>query len=96
MQLVKETSANIAASAKAGLDKTKTVLEEKVEKMIACDPVEKEMAARKKEEKIKEAELRKQVAKSQSTAATTGGGGGGGVGYTAIGAQEMPTMQATE
>ncbi|KAJ0088467.1 hypothetical protein Patl1_32993 [Pistacia atlantica] len=51
MQSVKETAANIAASAKAGVEKTKATVQEKVEKMQAHSPMEKAMATEKKEEK---------------------------------------------
>ncbi|XP_027070639.2 18 kDa seed maturation protein-like [Coffea arabica] len=58
MQKAKETSADVAASAKSGMDKTKAALQEKAEKMTT-DPVKKEMAERKKEEKFFEAECEK-------------------------------------
>ncbi|XP_027066358.1 late embryogenesis abundant protein 46 [Coffea arabica] len=59
MQKAKETSADVAASAKSGMDKTKATLQEKAEKMTT-DPVKKEMAERKKEEKLFEAECEKE------------------------------------
>ncbi|KAJ6829444.1 putative 11 kDa late embryogenesis abundant protein [Iris pallida] len=58
----KEAVANIGASAKSGMDKTKAVIEEKAEKMTAHHPAEKEIAEKRKEEKLKEAETRKQEA----------------------------------
>ncbi|KAK3000339.1 hypothetical protein RJ639_021385 [Escallonia herrerae] len=66
----KETAANIAASAKSGLEKTKAVVEEKVEKVTASDPVEKDMATMRKEDKIRWAELKKQEAYSQNAVAS--------------------------
>ncbi|WRX25401.1 Late embryogenesis abundant protein [Theobroma cacao] len=69
MQSIKETAANIAASAKAGLEKTKATVEEKVEKLTAHDPVQKEMATQKKEERIHQAELDKQEARLHNAVA---------------------------
>ncbi|XP_010036485.2 18 kDa seed maturation protein [Eucalyptus grandis] len=72
----KEAAANVGASAKAGMEKTKAVAQEKMEKMTAHDPVEKQMATEKKHERIDQAELNKQMAREenaaskQSTAAT--------------------------
>ncbi|KAL3533926.1 hypothetical protein ACH5RR_007447 [Cinchona calisaya] len=60
MQKAKEAAANVAASAKSGTDKTKATLEEKGEKMTTRDPLKKEMAERKKDERYQEAELEKQ------------------------------------
>ncbi|KAK2998842.1 hypothetical protein RJ639_023521 [Escallonia herrerae] len=65
-----ETAANIAASAKSGLEKTKAVVEEKVEKLTASDPVDKDMATLRKEDKIRWAELKKQEAYSQNAVAS--------------------------
>ncbi|XP_065857650.1 11 kDa late embryogenesis abundant protein [Euphorbia lathyris] len=66
MQSMKEAAANTAASAKAGMDKTKATVQEKVEKMSAHDPVRKEMATDRKEMRIAEAEANKQVARHQN------------------------------
>ncbi|XP_008782853.2 11 kDa late embryogenesis abundant protein [Phoenix dactylifera] len=66
---VKETASNIAASAKSGMEKTKATLEEKVEKMTAQHPAEKEMAEQKKQDKIREAEIAKREVKEQNAAA---------------------------
>ncbi|KAG6391519.1 hypothetical protein SASPL_149275 [Salvia splendens] len=54
-----QTAKDIAASAKAGMEKTKASLQEKGERMTAHDPLQKEMATEKKEAKIHEAERRK-------------------------------------
>ncbi|GFY99813.1 hypothetical protein Acr_13g0012130 [Actinidia rufa] len=110
MESAKETAAKIAASAKAGMEKTKATVEEKFfpslcgriaipEMQVAIktrwelpklmmslqspwmqrlnqrpalttrDPLEKEMAERRKEERIREAERKKQQELEQSTAA---------------------------
>ncbi|XP_010928814.1 late embryogenesis abundant protein 46 [Elaeis guineensis] len=69
MASVKETASNIAASAKSGMEKTKATLEEKVEKMTAHHPAEKEMAEEKKQDKIREAEIAKRETKEQNAAA---------------------------
>nr|GEY44611.1 18 kDa seed maturation protein-like [Tanacetum cinerariifolium] len=76
MQSVKETAANIAASALSGMEKTKAVLEEKVEKISTSDPIEKDMATLRKEDRIRLAELRKQEAYTQNAAAAVHGGSG--------------------
>ncbi|GKC09820.1 zinc finger, CCHC-type containing protein, partial [Tanacetum coccineum] len=76
MQSVKETAANIAASSLSGMEKTKAVLEEKVEKISASDPIEKDMATLRKEDRIRLAELRKQEAYTQNAAAAVHGGSG--------------------
>ncbi|KAL4571626.1 hypothetical protein LXL04_018389 [Taraxacum kok-saghyz] len=73
MQAMKETAANIAASALSGMEKTKAVLEEKVEKISTSDPIEKDMATLKKEDRIRLAEIRKREAYTQNAAAATGG-----------------------
>ncbi|KAI3514290.1 hypothetical protein L1887_12610 [Cichorium endivia] len=73
MQAVKQTAANIAASALSGMEKTKAVLEEKVEKISTSDPIEKDMATLRKEDRIRLAELRKREAFSQNAAAASGG-----------------------
>ncbi|KAL8236604.1 hypothetical protein R6Q59_017685 [Mikania micrantha] len=63
---VKETVANISASAKSGMEKTKATLQEKGERMTAHDPIQKEMATEKKEARINQAEYEKQVAREQN------------------------------
>ncbi|KAK9055455.1 hypothetical protein SSX86_026538 [Deinandra increscens subsp. villosa] len=63
---VKETVANIGASAKSGMEKTKATLQEKGERMTAHDPTQKEMATEKKEARLNEAEYAKQVAREQN------------------------------
>ncbi|KAJ9565376.1 hypothetical protein OSB04_001342 [Centaurea solstitialis] len=65
---VKESAANMAASAKSGMDKTKATLQEKGEKMTAHDPMQKEMAREKKEERKHEAEYEKQAKHEQNAA----------------------------
>ncbi|CAL1368887.1 unnamed protein product [Linum trigynum] len=52
MQSMKETASNIGASAKGGMEKTKATVQEKIEKASAHDPVQKEMAREKKEERV--------------------------------------------
>ncbi|ESR43111.1 hypothetical protein CICLE_v10012978mg [Citrus x clementina] len=79
MQSMKESAANVAASAKAGMEKTKATAQEKVDKMKAHDPVEKEMATEKKEERRMQAELEKQEAREHNAAAKQATGG---LGYT--------------
>ncbi|KAI3867991.1 hypothetical protein MKX03_035207 [Papaver bracteatum] len=66
---VKETASNVAASAKSGMDKTKATVQEKAERMTAHDPMQKEMATQRKEEKINEAEMHKQMTHEQNEAA---------------------------
>ncbi|KAK1420754.1 hypothetical protein QVD17_22601 [Tagetes erecta] len=63
---VKETAANIGASAKSGFEKTKATLQEKGERLTAHNPTEKEIATEKKEAKINQAEYEKQVAREQN------------------------------
>ncbi|XP_076881602.1 11 kDa late embryogenesis abundant protein-like [Bidens hawaiensis] len=63
---IKETAANIGASAKSGMEKTKATLQEKGERMTAHDPTQKEMATEKKEARINQAEYEKQVAREQN------------------------------
>lgn len=92
MQSAKESGSNVAASAKAGMEKTKATLQEKAEKMTTRDPLQKDMATEKKEARIHEAERQKEEARLHNTASkhaggatggalgqdyTTGGGGGG-------------------
>ncbi|GLT96177.1 hypothetical protein SLE2022_138200 [Rubroshorea leprosula] len=82
MQAVKETAANVGASAVAGLEKTKATLHEKMERMVTLDQVEKETATQKKEIRIKEAELNRREARQLNAAAREAGGAGG---YTVTG-----------
>ncbi|KAJ8900081.1 hypothetical protein K2173_024197 [Erythroxylum novogranatense] len=76
MQSIKETASNIAASAKAGMEKTKATVQEKVEKMSTSDPVQKEMATEKKEDRKAEAEFYKREARLHNAAASAPGGHG--------------------
>ncbi|RWW76676.1 hypothetical protein BHE74_00015214 [Ensete ventricosum] len=69
MASVKETAGNVAASAKAGMDKTTATVQEKVEKMTAHTPTEKAMAEERKQEKVREAEINKQETMQQNAAA---------------------------
>ncbi|CAI8614092.1 unnamed protein product [Vicia faba] len=67
-ETIKETAANIGASAKSGMEKTKATVQEKTEKMSARDPVQKEAATQKKEAKQNQAELDKQIAREHNAA----------------------------
>ncbi|AES81475.1 putative Late embryogenesis abundant protein, LEA-25/LEA-D113 [Medicago truncatula] len=69
---IKETAANIGASAKSGMEKTKATFQEKTEKMTAHDPLQKEMATQKKEERVNQAELDKEAAREHNAAASAG------------------------
>ncbi|CAI9097439.1 OLC1v1033869C1 [Oldenlandia corymbosa var. corymbosa] len=69
MQNIKEKAANVAATAKSGMDKTKAAVQEKVERMTAHNPTEKEMATERKEEKINQAEWNKREAMEHNAAA---------------------------
>ncbi|KAA8518265.1 hypothetical protein F0562_015852 [Nyssa sinensis] len=98
----KETAANVAASAKSGMDKTKATVQEKVERLNAHDTTQKEMATEKKEEKIHQAELNKLEAREQNAAARQGEAAGGGTqSYTVTGvtgthqASNMPGYAGT-
>ncbi|KAJ9184692.1 hypothetical protein P3X46_004394 [Hevea brasiliensis] len=82
MQSMKETAANAAASAKAGMEKSKATVQEKVEKMSAHDPMQKEMATQKKEQRKAEAELNKQEAREHNAAAKQVAKAGGHANYT--------------
>ncbi|KAI3474537.1 hypothetical protein Pfo_029452 [Paulownia fortunei] len=81
MQSAKEKAANVAASAKAGMEKTKATMQEKTEKMTTRDPLQKEMATEKKEERIHEAELQKQDARGHKAATRQAGSAGGTFGH---------------
>ncbi|WCJ34004.1 11 kDa late embryogenesis abundant protein [Euphorbia peplus] len=82
MQSMKEAAANTAASAKAGMDKTKATVQEKVEKMQAHDPLQKEMATDKKEMRKAEAEANKQEAREQNAASRQAARAGAQPAYT--------------
>ncbi|KAJ7971446.1 18 kDa seed maturation protein [Quillaja saponaria] len=86
MQSIKETAANVAASAKSGMDKTKATVQEKMEKTTAHDPLQKEMATQKKDERIHEADLNKKEAREENAAAkqaASAGTGGHGIHHRA-------------
>ncbi|KAJ1702536.1 hypothetical protein LUZ63_002315 [Rhynchospora breviuscula] len=68
MQSVKEKTSNAAASAKAGMEKTKASVDEKVEKMKTRDPMEKAAAEEHKEERKMAAEAEKQAEKHANAA----------------------------
>ncbi|KAG5555542.1 hypothetical protein RHGRI_006249 [Rhododendron griersonianum] len=102
MQGAKETASNVAASAKSELEKAEATAQEKVEKTKTRDPVEKEMARERKEDRVTQAELDKQEARGHTgthdyTATGTGTGAPdyltGDPGYT-TGVQ--PTHRQTE
>ncbi|PIM97485.1 hypothetical protein CDL12_30044 [Handroanthus impetiginosus] len=82
MQSAKETAANMAASAKAGMEKTKATVQEKGEKMTTRDPLQKEMATQKKDARIHEAEREKHEARAHNATAKQPGGGSYGHDYT--------------
>ncbi|KAH6819424.1 Late Embryogenesis Abundant 4-5 [Perilla frutescens var. frutescens] len=79
MQSAKETGSNVAALAKAGLEKTKATIQEKGERMTSHDPLQKEMATEKKEMRINEAERQKQQAREHNAAAKHAGAATGGM-----------------
>lgn len=91
----KESAANIAATAISGKEKTKATVQEKGERMMAHDPLEKDMATQEKEARINQAERNKQEAKElnaankQATAAT--GTGIGAHSYSTTGVTGQPT-----
>nr|XP_027070639.1 protein LE25-like [Coffea arabica] len=87
MQKAKETSADVAASAKSGMDKTKAALQEKAEKMTT-DPVKKEMAERKKRKSsLKQSVRRDGCAKLPGEATTTLHTAGDPLGHAGYSAQ---------
>ncbi|KAK4413028.1 Late embryogenesis abundant protein 46 [Sesamum alatum] len=73
MQSAKEKAANVAASAAAGMEKTKATMQEKAVKMATGDPLQKEMATEKKDDRVQEAERHKQETYEQNAAASGGG-----------------------
>ncbi|KAL6523214.1 hypothetical protein OROGR_016817 [Orobanche gracilis] len=81
MQSAKQTAANVAASAKAGMEKTKATIQEKGEKMTTRDPLQKEMATERKEERVREAERQKQEAREQNAATKQSASAGGTLGH---------------
>ncbi|XP_050383281.1 late embryogenesis abundant protein 46 [Argentina anserina] len=81
MQSIKEAAANVAASANSGMEKTKAITEEKMEKARAHDPIQKDMATQKKEGRIAEAEQHKREAMYHNAAARHGAAPTGSTGY---------------
>ncbi|KAK9986645.1 hypothetical protein SO802_031596 [Lithocarpus litseifolius] len=90
---VKETAANVAASAKSGMEKSKATVQEKVERMTARDPLQKKLATEKKEERKTQAELEKQQAREHNAAAKQmeSTPAGGHTGYTTTTGAGEPT-----
>ncbi|XP_019240715.1 PREDICTED: protein LE25-like [Nicotiana attenuata] len=81
-----QSAKDAAASAKAGMEKTKATVQEKAERMTTRDPLKKEMATDKKEDMKAAAEMEKREAKEHNAAAGHGVqhphvGGGTGTGY---------------
>ncbi|KAL2535119.1 Late [Abeliophyllum distichum] len=68
-----------------GMEKTKAVVQEKLERVTSNNPTEKEMATEKKEEKINQAELHKQDVREASKQA------GGTHSYSTTGEVGQPT-----
>ncbi|KAL6555439.1 hypothetical protein OROGR_006697 [Orobanche gracilis] len=73
MQSMKETAANIAASTKSGMEKTRATVQEKMERVTAHNPTEKEMATERKEERVHNAELNKLEEREHNAAARQAG-----------------------
>ncbi|KAJ8534270.1 hypothetical protein K7X08_007594 [Anisodus acutangulus] len=73
-----QTARDAAASAKAGMEKTKATAQEKAERMTTTDPLKKEMATDKKEDMAAAAEMEKRDAKAHNAAAKHVGGTTGG------------------
>ncbi|KAL6522403.1 hypothetical protein OROMI_031675 [Orobanche minor] len=91
MQSMKETAANIAASAKSGMEKTKATVQEKMERVTAHNPTEKEMATERKEERVHNAELNKLEEREHNAAARQAGRAGGSHSYATTGVTGQPT-----
>ncbi|KAK6779050.1 hypothetical protein RDI58_025768 [Solanum bulbocastanum] len=85
MEAAKKTAANVAASAKSGMEKTKAVVTEKAEKLTTSEPVERQMATEKKEQRIHQAEMDKLAAQEQNAASRQAAATGGTTAYTATG-----------
>ncbi|XP_058207556.1 late embryogenesis abundant protein 46-like [Rhododendron vialii] len=90
----KESAANVAATAKSGMDKTKATVQEKVERMSAHDPMQKDMATERKQEKIHQAECNKQEARESNAAARQAIATGGAGTFTAVGRAQNSTPGA--
>ncbi|KAE8125356.1 hypothetical protein FH972_020175 [Carpinus fangiana] len=83
MDAGKEAAANLTASAKAGMEKTKATTDEKVyiyiyiymvmELMKAKDPVQKEVATKKKEARITQANVEEKAAHARNAATKVAG-----------------------
>jgi hypothetical protein len=69
VEAAKEAAANVGASAWAGKEKTKAVVQEKVAKARAHDPAEKAAADARMQERVHEVEAIKQDAMRQNAAA---------------------------
>ncbi|XAR68591.1 hypothetical protein NMG60_11003771 [Bertholletia excelsa] len=99
MQSMKEKTANMGASAKSGMEKAKASAQEKVDRLRANDPAEREMAKEEKEERKSQAELGKQEAREHNAAARMAAGAGGyttGAPETEYAATGQPTRRVTE
>ncbi|KAG8371862.1 hypothetical protein BUALT_Bualt12G0007100 [Buddleja alternifolia] len=91
MQSIKETASNVAASAKSGMEKTKATAQEKMERMTAHNPTEKEMATERKEERVHHAELSKQETREQNAAARQAAKTGGSYSHSTTGVTGQST-----
>jgi hypothetical protein len=85
-----ESAANVAASAKAGKDKTMATAQEKVERMTAKDPTQKDMATQRKQEKIQQANCNKQEAMENNAASRQAVASGGTANFAATGQYNKP------
>ncbi|KAL3632411.1 hypothetical protein CASFOL_025395 [Castilleja foliolosa] len=68
-----QAAKDMAASAKAGMEKTKATMQEKAEKMTTRDPLQKKIATEKKEERVHGAERQKQEEKQAARMPTATG-----------------------
>ncbi|KAK9664603.1 hypothetical protein RND81_14G055200 [Saponaria officinalis] len=89
MESAKQKAADATAAAKAGMEKTKATVGEKVDKMKGHDQFDKDVATMKKDERMDEAEIRKQEAhahnEAQKQANTTARTGHTTTGHTTTG-----------
>nr|AJA33568.1 late embryogenesis abundant protein LEA1-2 [Pinus tabuliformis] len=99
MQTAKEKMSNMGSDVKEGMDKAKASAQEKVEKVTAHNPADKEIAREKKDVKQTEAEMRANAGRAENraekeeakqtghthTAQHSAGNIGGGTAYTNVG-----------
>lgn len=96
MQSTKEAAANVGASARAGMDKSRAAVQGQVEKATARNAADKDAAEVRRQERVQAAEEEKQHAMAANAAAKERATGGAGAYHPSQGAPGGPACGAAD